>query len=166
MKTAIPFLLVLSACAADPALRDEVAALRAEVREATAPKLEALDAWTELTKEVKRLREELAVPPPPAPRPLAAQALPLRPVGKAGEVTGAVGSATPGLMDLYWVLAKVTVENEERTVLALYQAGSGNRSLKLVGVRVLSYDLQVVEYANDRPHVKDIIEELKKLKPK
>jgi hypothetical protein len=43
---------------------------------------------------------------------------------------------------------------------------NGARNVKLVAVRDISFDMDVVEYGNDKPHVKDIIDELKKSEKK
>jgi hypothetical protein len=64
--------------------------------------------------------------------------------------------------DLYWVLGKIALEKEERAVLALYQAQDGGRGFRLVGVRMINADLQIVELGNDKPHVKDVVELLRR----
>jgi carbamoylphosphate synthase large subunit len=64
--------------------------------------------------------------------------------------------------DLYGVLAKVGVDGQERLVLALYKAIKEGNGFKLTGVRMLGADLQIIEYGQDRPRVKDVLEELKK----
>ena len=38
--------------------------------------------------------------------------------------------------------------------------------MKLCAVRDISFDLDLLELGNDRPHVKDIVEELRKNAPK
>jgi hypothetical protein len=55
---------------------------------------------------------------------------------------------------------------DERITLCCYQVLTGGRSIKLCAVRDISFDMDVVEYGNEKPHVKDIIEELKKSMPK
>lgn len=88
------------------------------------------------------------------------------------------GSATSQMNDVLWVIYKhaasrkaggsdkdVTAK-DERITLCCYQVANGARSIKLAAVRDISFDLDVVEWQNDKPHVKDIIEELKKTLPK
>jgi len=88
------------------------------------------------------------------------------------------GSATANQNDILWIVYKrnaprkagatdkdVTAK-DERVTLCCYQVQNGARSIKLAAVRDISFDLDVVEYMNDKPHVKDIIEELKKSQPK
>ena len=43
---------------------------------------------------------------------------------------------------------------------------NGARQMKFVAARDISFDLDVIEYANDKPKVRDIVEELKKTLPK
>ena len=90
-----------------------------------------------------------------------------------GLMMGTGGSQTQ-TQDILWVLfkhaapSKAAGEKEgllaksERITLCCYQVANGARSMKLVAVRDISFDMDVVEYGNDKPHVKDIIEELKK----
>jgi hypothetical protein len=160
MKALIPMLGLLSACA-DPKMTEDMAALRREVAELRAieqPKFDSAQAMEDLSKEVRRLRERLAqpAPPPPAPVTLPAAALP------TGGFVGGVGGASVGVNDLYWVLAKVGVDGQERLVLAQYKALKDGNGFKLTGVRMLSADLQIIEYGQERPRVKDVLEELKK----
>jgi len=126
----------------------------AELRAVEQPTFDSAQAMEDLSKEVRRLRERLAqpAPSPPAPVTLPAAALP------TGGFVGGVGGATAGVNDLYWVLAKVSVDGQERLVLALYKALKEGNGFKLTGVRMLSADLQLIEYAQDRPRVKDILE--------
>ena len=104
------------------------------------------------------------------------------PVPQAVDNTGqglmiGTGSATAQMNDVLWVIYKhaaarkggtdsgVTAK-DERITLCCYQVAQGARSIKLAAVRDISFDLDVVEWQNDKPHVKDIIEELKKSMPK
>lgn len=160
MKALIPMLCLVSACA-DPKMSEEMAALRREVAELRAveqPKFDTAQAMEDLSKEIRRLRERLAqpAPPPPAPVTLPTATLP------AGGFVGGVGGASVGMNDLYWVLAKVSVDGQERLVLALYKTLKDGNGFKLTGIRMLGADLQIIEYGQDKPRVKDILEELKK----
>ena len=90
----------------------------------------------------------------------------------------ATGGATSQMSDVLWVIHKHAVARkaggsdkditgkDERITLCCYQVQNGARSIKLCAVRDISFDMDVVEYGNDKPHVKDIIEELKKTLPK
>jgi hypothetical protein len=160
MKALIPMLCLVSACA-DSKMREDMAALRREVAELRAveqPKFDSVQAMEDLSKEVRRLRERLSQPAPAAPPPVT---LPTATI-PAGGFVGGVGGAAVGVNDLYWVQAKVTVDGQERLVLALYKALKDGNGFKLTGVRMLSADLQIIEYGQDRPRVRDILEELKK----
>ena len=88
----------------------------------------------------------------------------------------ATGGCQTNTQDVLWVIWKHAGSSKsdkegilakaERITLCCYQVGNGARSVKLVAVRDISFDMDVVEYMNDKPHVKDIIEELKKSQPK
>ncbi len=93
-----------------------------------------------------------------------------------GLIMGTGGSQTQ-TQDILWVMFKRAAASKgdkegvlaksERITLCCYQVANGARTVKLVAVRDISFDMDVVEYGNDKPHVKDIIEELKKSeKPK
>jgi len=176
MKTLIPILVLLAAgastllnagCNPPPDLTPitrELASLRKEVeelRKADQPKFDTEQAMEDLAKEVRRLRDRLSQPAPapaaPAPAPAA-----LPQVLQAATLSGSVGGTQPNVHDLYWVLGKVLVDKEERTTLALYQAQDGGRGFRLLGVRMLNADLQVIEMGNDKPRVKDIVDALRK----
>jgi hypothetical protein len=128
------------------------------------PGLEALAAMDGLSSEVKRLREKTAPAPIPRPTPAPVKEAPIMMPLPSGSLVGGIGGTQPGVNDLYWILTRVGVEGEDRTVLALYQAKADGRGFKLVGVRWVGADLQIVEYNQDKPHVSDILEELKKRK--
>jgi hypothetical protein len=96
----------------------------------------------------------------------------------AGLMMG-VGASQQNQNDIVWVVYKrpaprkagadskdMTIAKDERITLACYQIGNGARQMKLAAVRDISFDLDVLELANDRPHVKDIIDEIKKTMPK
>jgi hypothetical protein len=90
-----------------------------------------------------------------------------------------IGASQQNQNDIVWVVYKrpaprkagadskdAAVSKDERITLAAYQIGNGARSMKLAAVRDISFDLDIVEIANDKPHVRDIIEEIKKTLPK
>lgn len=165
MKRFGPILLVLSGCTSSPdlaPLHEELASLRQDVQElrkSHAPGLEAAEAMDDLAREVKKLREKTA--PPPVPLPPIREIPRLMPLPE-GSLSGGVGGTQAGVSDLFWVLARVAVGGEERTVLALYQASSGGRGFKLAGVRWLGADLQIVELGQERPGVRDVMDALKR----
>ena len=82
------------------------------------------------------------------------------------------GGSQANIQDVVWVLYKRAAVSKgdkegimaksERVTLCCYQVANGARSVKLVAVRDISFDMDVVEIGNEKPHVKDIIEELKK----
>ena len=92
-----------------------------------------------------------------------------------GLMMGTGGSQTQ-TQDILWVMFKRAAASKgdkegvlsktERITLCCYQVANGARNIKLVTVRDLSFDMDVVEYGNDKPHVKDIIDELKKSEKK
>ena len=93
----------------------------------------------------------------------------------AGLMMGTGGSQTQ-TQDILWIIFKRAASSvadangvmakSERITLCCYQVQNGARLIKLVAVRDISFDMDVVEYGNDKPHVKDIIEELKKTEKK
>lgn len=87
------------------------------------------------------------------------------------------GGSQTQTQDIVWIVYKRTqptkgdekgvLSKPERITLCCYQVANGARTVKLVAVRDISFDMDVIEFGNDKPHVKDIIEELKKTeKPK
>jgi len=83
------------------------------------------------------------------------------------------GGATTQTADVLWILYKrpggasgagkdTLLSKTEKITLCCYQVANGARNVKLVAVRDISFDMDGVEYGNDKPHVKDIIDELKK----
>lgn len=90
----------------------------------------------------------------------------------AGLMMGTGGSQTQ-TQDILWVVHKraappppdakgILASKTERITLCCYQVANGARQIKLVAVRDISFDMDIIEYGNDKPHVKDIIEDLKK----
>jgi hypothetical protein len=171
MKTLAPVLVLLAAGCNPPSpdltpLTKELATLRQgldELRKLEQPKFDHEQAMEDLAKEIRRLHDRLAVPPPAAPGAPAPAILPLA-APQNGNLAGGIGGTQPGVNDHYWVLSKLPVENEERVVLALYQALSNGRGIKLISVRMLNADLQLVEYEGEKPHVKEVLDALKKRK--
>jgi hypothetical protein len=89
----------------------------------------------------------------------------------------ATGGTQPQTNDLLWVIYKrpgtvklgeatAQLAKTERITLACYQIGNGARMVKFVSAREISFDLDVIEYATDKPRVRDIVDELKKSMPK
>lgn len=90
----------------------------------------------------------------------------------------ATGGATSNQVDCLWVINKhkapahsgdakdIVNQKEERITLCCYQVLTGGRKIKLVGVRDISFDLDLMELENEKPSVKDIVEALRKAAPK
>ena len=94
-----------------------------------------------------------------------------------GGLMMGTGGAQTQTQDILWVIHKraapppadakgILASKTERITLCCYQVANGARQIKLVAVRDISFDMDVVEYGNDKPHVKDIIDELKKSEKK
>jgi hypothetical protein len=93
----------------------------------------------------------------------------------AGLMMG-TGGAQSQINDILWVIYKRqaptkgdkegALSKSERITLCCYQVENGARKMKLVGVRDISFDVDVVELENDKPSVKDIVEAIKKSMPK
>ena len=103
------------------------------------------------------------------------------PQGTDNTGTGLVmttGGSQQSIQDILWVMFKRKAESSgseeikgalaksERITLCCYQVLNNARLIKLVAARDISYDMDIVELANDKPHVKEIIEELKRVLPK
>jgi hypothetical protein len=97
--------------------------------------------------------------------------------GGGGDMQMYTGGSQTQTQDILWVLYKrqgtppadakgIVAQKTERITLCCYQVQNGARQIKLVAVRDISFDMDVVEYGNDKPHVKDIIDELKKSEKK
>ena len=95
---------------------------------------------------------------------------------KSGDLQMYTGGAQTQTQDILWIVykragtsgadAKGIMAKSERITLCCYQVQNGARQIKLVAIRDISFDMDVVEYGNDKPHVKDIIEELRKSEKK
>jgi hypothetical protein len=95
----------------------------------------------------------------------------------SGDMQMYTGGSQTQTQDILWIVYKrnapppadakgVVASKTERITLCCYQVQNGARQIKLVAVRDISFDMDVVEYGNDKPHVKDIIDELKKSEKK
>jgi hypothetical protein len=98
--------------------------------------------------------------------------------GSGGLIMG-IGASQQNQNDICWIVYKhsvppkagsdpkdVVTQKTERVSLACYQIGNGARSMKLAAVRDISFDLDMLELANDKPSVKDIVETIRKQQPK
>jgi hypothetical protein len=104
------------------------------------------------------------------------------PLPQAVDNTGhglmmATGGSQPQMNDILWVVykrhapaksgdSKDALVKDERITLCCYNIANGARQMKFVAARDISFDLDVIEFANDKPKVKDIVDELKKALPK
>ena len=107
------------------------------------------------------------------------------PAAQAVDNTGqglmlATGGATANQADVLWVINKhkaaggragadskdVVASKDERITLCCYQVLVGCRKIRLVGVRDISFDMDLIELENDKPTVKEIVETLRKAQPK
>ena len=96
---------------------------------------------------------------------------------RSGDLQMYTGGSQTQTQDILWVVYKraaspppdakgIMASKTERIALCCYQVQNGARQIKLVAVRDISFDMDVVEYGNDKPHVKDIIDELRKSEKK
>jgi len=87
------------------------------------------------------------------------------------------GGSQNNIQDVIWVVYKRAapagaggkdsiLSKAEKVTLCCYQVANGARNVKLVAVRDISFDIDLIEYGNDKPHVKEIVEELKKAEKK
>ena len=101
-----------------------------------------------------------------------AWAAPLTQAAGGGDLQMYTGGSQTQTQDILWVVykrqaappadAKGVLAKAERVTLACYQVQNGARMIKLVAVRDISFDMDIIEFGNDKPHVKDIIEDLRK----
>ena len=91
-----------------------------------------------------------------------------------GDLIMRSGGAQQNFQDVIWILQKkkvprkpgadpndIVANKTDRVILAGYQVIAGGRKIKLIGVRDISFDLDMIEYENDRPGVMDIIKMIK-----
>ena len=101
-----------------------------------------------------------------------------------GNLIMGIGASQQNQNDLVWVLWKhpapkrpvgadtkddkesIVTSKDERLSLCCYQVSNGARSMRLVATRDISFDMDVVEYHNEKPTVRDIVDELKKAMPR
>jgi hypothetical protein len=93
----------------------------------------------------------------------------------AGLMMGS-GGCQSQIQDICWVIYKRAAPSKgdkegvlsksERITLCCYQVENGARKMKLVGVRDISFDVDLYELENDKPSVKEIVEAIKKSMPK
>lgn len=89
------------------------------------------------------------------------------------------GASQQNQNDILWVVYKrpsakkagadardVVSQKNERITVAAYKIDVNGRQMKLAAVRDISFDLDLLQYQNDRPAVKDIVEEIRKNQPK
>ena len=104
--------------------------------------------------------------------PQAWAAPPMTQAQGGGDLQVYSGGSQTQTQDILWVVykrqmpppadAKGILAKSERVSLACYQVQNGARMIKLVAVRDISFDMDIIEFGNDKPHVKDIIEDLRK----
>ena len=96
---------------------------------------------------------------------------------QAGIVMG-TGGSQQNFTDVVWILHKRPApkkagadtsditNKDERLTLCAYQVGNNAKTIRLVGVRDVSFDMDLIEYKNEAPTVKEIVEALKKQQKK
>ena len=116
-----------------------------------------------------------------------ALATPIKGSGSSDPNAGlimATGGSQQNLDDICWVLYKRkntnstagtdgggTVQDEvtskeELLTLGCYQVTKNGKYMKLVGLRNISYDMDLLEIQNERPSVSEIVKELRRQKKK
>ncbi len=94
----------------------------------------------------------------------------------------ATGGSQQNLNDICWVLYKRKntgqanadsggtqddITNKESLIsLGCYQVTKNGKMMKLVGLRNVTYDMDLLEYQNERPNVSDIVKSLRNQKKK
>lgn len=146
-----PFCLAMVACktmaSASPGLEEELQAIRRDLHELkqlppySVEGGEMVDTLKDIEREIRKLKDQGAAASAPPAVPLEFQL----PATTVGDMLGGVGSSAQGLDDLFWVLSKISVDGKGRTVLCLYQTRPGATGFDLRGVRLLDYDMQVIE---------------------
>jgi len=105
-----------------------------------------------------------------------AHAAPYQSVMSNGEFVLATGSSTQGVTDMLWVIHKHTpnpnfkrgsaeeskIIQKEMISLSLYRVTKSGERMQFIGTRDIMYDQELTQYANEKPSVKDIVEELAK----
>lgn len=89
------------------------------------------------------------------------------------------GASQQNQNDILWVVYKrpatkkagadardIVAQKSERITVAAYKIDVNGRQMKLAAVRDVSFDMDLLQYQNDRPTVKDIVEEIRKNQPK
>ena len=92
-----------------------------------------------------------------------------------GDLMMRSGGSTTNINDIIWVLHKKKVPRKpgadpndmipnkiDHVILASYQLMRQGRSLRLVAVRDISWDLDIPDWGGESPSVRDIVGELKK----
>jgi hypothetical protein len=102
-------------------------------------------------------------------------------VDNQGKYVMAVGSSEPNRYDMLWVLhehpphPKLRLRGEEddagilkgqRISLCLYKIEQQGEKMKLAAVRDIAYDVEMIEYQQKTPTVREVIDMLKKSVPK
>ena len=130
--------LVLAACSRSESdlseIKEQLEVLTleiAEIKQRPTVTSEALEITDKLAEEVARLRRTV------------------------GALSAPPGTPTPS--ELHWVQSEIEVDGKKRTVLCLYRAQNDRKgAFDLVGVRLIDYDMQIVEWPRQVPSVLEI----------
>lgn len=122
-----------------------------------------LDVTREMLRQVEEERDSAERDACDARRRAARLERPPQPERSRRTVVATVpGGSVQGLQDLCWVISRGSSgDGAERLGLACYQVSNG-RWMRVVGVRDISWDLELTELNNDRPSVADVRKLLKK----
>jgi hypothetical protein len=97
-------------------------------------------------------------------------------VDNQGKYVMGIGGSAQGLNDMVWVLHEhpplpglkprgeeddTRIQKGNRVSLCLYQIAENGRKMKLVSVRDIAYDVEIIDFMSEPP-VRDIIATLKK----
>lgn len=113
-------------------------------------------------------------------RESSAHAMPMQTVDNQGKFILAVGSSEVGKNDMLWVLHEHpphdklkqrdqgddSIMKNLRMSLCLYKIEEQGKKMKLVAARDIAYDIEIVNFGQETPTVREVMEMLKKSIPK
>jgi hypothetical protein len=102
-------------------------------------------------------------------------------VDSQGKFTMGVGSSEPNKYDMLWVLHEhpphpklkmrgedddASIQKGQRISLCLYKIEKQGEKMRLIAARDIAYDVEIIEFGQEKPTVREVMDTLKKSIPK